>query len=318
MAARSRKLIAASLLAAVSCGLAALALPQALVSASRPSAAVRAAFGEAAQASVPQAAPRRIVSLVPALTEILFAVGAGPRVVAVSSFDSHPPEVKKLPRVGALLDPDTERILALRPELVVIYGSQSELQQQFARARVATFVYRHGGVSTVLETIRDLGAATGRDEAAARLVRDLQSRLEGVRARVQGRQRPRVLLVFERQPRSLREIYASGGRGFLHEMLEIAGGQNVFADVARESVQPSLETILARAPEIILEVRAEGLIADGAVTGEREVWSAIGSVPAVRNGRVHFLSGDYLVVPGPRLAEATEALARALHPGAFR
>lgn len=317
MAARSRKLIAAAFLAALSCGAAALVLRQALVSASYPSAAERA-LSQAAQAPARQAAPRRIVSLVPALTEILFAIGEGPRVVAVSSFDSYPPEVKKLPRVGALLDPDTERILALRPELVVIYGSQSELQQQFARAGVATFVYRHGGIQTVLETIRDLGAATGHGEAAARLVRDLRSRLDGVRARVKGRQRPRVLLVFERQPRSLREVYASGGRGFLHEMLEIAGGQNVFADVARESVQPSLETILSRAPEIVLEVRAEGLIADSAVAGEREVWSAVGSVPAVRNGRVHFLSGDYFVVPGPRLAEATEALARVLHPAAFR
>jgi iron complex transport system substrate-binding protein len=258
------------------------------------------------------------VSLVPALTEVLFAVGAGPQVVAVSSFDHFPPEVERLPRVGALLDPDTERILALRPDLVVIYGSQSDLEQQFARAQVRTFIYRHGGIPTILETIRELGVLTGREAAAAALARELRSRLDRVRARVKGRTRPRVLLVFERQPRSLREIYASGGSGFLHEMLEIAGGLNVFADVARESVQPSLETILARAPEIILEVRAEGLIAETAVAGERGVWSAVASVPAVRSGRVHFLSGDYLVVPGPRFAAATEALARVLHPAAFR
>jgi iron complex transport system substrate-binding protein len=263
-------------------------------------------------------APRRIVSLVPALTEMLFAIGAGPQVVAVSSFDQFPPEVKKLPRVGALLDPDTERILALRPDMVVVYGSQSDLQAQFARARVRTFVYQHAGIATILDTIRELGTATGNDGGATRLVQDLQVKLEAVRARVKGRARPRVLLVFERQPKTLREVYVSGGRGFLHEMLDIAGGQNVFADSARESVQPSTETILARAPEVILEVRAEGLIAEREVADEREVWTTLSSVPAVRSKRIHFLSGDYLVVPGPRFADATEALARVLHPEAFR
>jgi iron complex transport system substrate-binding protein len=101
-------------------------------------------------------------------------------------------------------------------------------------------------------------------------------------------------------------------------MLEIAGGQNVFADVARESVQPSHETLLARAPEVILEVRAAGLLEVREVAQEQGVWSALSSVPAVRDGRIHFLTGDYLVVPGPRLAQATETFARTLHPEAFR
>ena len=258
-------------------------------------------------------APKRIVSLVPALTEMLFAIGAGAQVAAVSSFDEFPPEVMKLPRVGALLDPDTERILALRPDLVVLYGSQTELQAQFARAGIQTYVYRHGGIATVLETIGELGAVTGHRTEADRVRGDIQGRLDAVRARVKGRPRPRVLLVFERQPRTLREVYVSGGQGFLHEMLEIAGAQNVFADVARESVQPSTETLLARAPDVILEVRAAGLLEAREVANEQNVWSTLASVPAVRNKRIHFMVGDYLVVPGPRLAQATEAYARAIH-----
>ena len=275
-------------------------------------------MSEAAPQSAARAdVPRRIVSLVPALTEMLFALGAGPRVVAVSSFDEFPPEVRKLPQVGALLDPDTERILALRPDLVIVYGSQSELQGQFARAGVRTFGYRHGGISTILDTIHELGSVIGAGDVSSRVIRDLQSQLDDVRARVKGRRRPKVLLVFERQPKTLRDIYVSGGRGFLHEMLAIAGGDNVFGDVVRESVQPSVETLLARAPEVILEVRAEGLIAAREVAGEREGWTALASVPAVRNRRIHFLSGDYLVVPGPRFAMATATLARVLHPAAF-
>ena len=271
------------------------------------------AFPAVQQAPAP--APKRIVSLVPALTEILFAIGAGPQVAAVSSYDEFPPAVKSLPRVGALLDPDTERILSLRPDLVMLYGSQSELPAQFSRAGIRSYVYRHGGISTVFDTIRELGSATGHEAEAAKVVREIQARLDAVRARVKGRPRPRVLLVFDRQPRTLRELYVSGGRGFLHEMLEIAGGQNVFADVGRESVQPSTETLLARAPDIILEVRATGLLEAREVAGEQAVWSTLSALPAVRNKRVHFMIGEYLVVPGPRLAQATEAFAKVIHGG---
>ena len=125
------------------------------------------------------------------------------------------------------------------------------------------------------------------------------------------------MLVIDRQPKTLREVYVSGGRGFLHEMLEIAGGSNVFADVARESAQPSQETLIARSPEVIIELQAEGMIAPSDAAADKAVWSGLPALPAVRNGRVHILIGQYLVVPGPRFAEAAETLARTLHPGAF-
>lgn len=268
--------------------------------------------------SASQRPATRIVSLVPALTEMLFAIGAGPQVVAVSSYDDFPPEAARLPRVGALLDPDVERILALRPDLVVTYGSQDTLETQLTNAGIRTFSYRHGGLETILTTLAELGAATGRTTDAARAVTNIRQQLDAVRTRVRGRSRPRVLLVFGREPRSLRQLYVSGGVGFLHEMLETAGGMNVFADVRRESVQPSSETLLARAPEIVLEIHENRTIAGAEADRERAVWGALASIPAVRNGRIHFLNGDYMTVPGPRVGLATEAFARALHPAAFQ
>jgi iron complex transport system substrate-binding protein len=262
--------------------------------------------------------PARIVSLVPALTEMLFAIGAGPQVVAVSSYDEFPPEVKTLPHVGALLDPDVERILALRPDLVVSYGSQTDLQAQLTRAKIRVFSYRHAGLAGIFTTLQELGAAVGRAAEGERLAREIRARLEAIQARARGRPRPRTLLVFERDPASLRGVYVSGGVGFLHDMLGIAGGVNVFADVARESVQPSVETMLARAPEVILEIRAAGLLAAADVDQAKRVWSALASVPAVRHGRIQILDGEHLVVPGPRVVQGTEALARALHPDAFK
>jgi len=260
----------------------------------------------------------RIISLVPALTEMLFAIGAGPQVVAVSSYDDFPADTRTLPRVGALLDPDVERILVLRPDLVVTYGSQDALEAQLASAGIRTFSYRHGGIEALFQTMRDLGAAAGRAAEAERTAGAIRARLEAIRASVRGRPRPKVLLVFGREPRSLQQMYVSGGAGFLHDMLDIAGGTNVFADVPREAVQPSHETLLTRAPDVIVELHTTRPIAGAEIARERAVWSALGSMPAVQNGRIHFLNGDYLVVPGPRVGAATGALARAIHPEAFQ
>jgi len=304
MVAHPKRLILLSALLAVTC--------TARAAADAPAAAGRQVSGNGG------APITRIISLVPALTEMLFEIGAGPQVIAVSSYDEFPLAVKALPRVGALLDPDVERILALRPDLVLTYGSQSELETQLARVGVRTFTYRHAGVAGVLQTLRDLGAATGHAADAEREAREIQAQLDAVRARVREYQRPRTLLVFSRQPQSLQQMYVSGGVGFLDDILQIAGGSNVFADVQRESVQPSSETLLARAPEVIVETHATGMMASADAARERSLWATLASIPAVRSGRIHFLDGSYLVVPGPRMGLAAEALARALHPEAFK
>src|SRR5882672_4516973 len=127
-----------------------------------------------------QRAAQRIVSLVPNITEMLFAVGAGGQVIGVSSYDDFPPEAKRLPRVGALIDPDTERILSLRPDLVIVYGSQGELEAQLARTGIRVFAYRHSGVDNVLQTIPDVGAMTGHAAEADRVVRNVRSQLDGI------------------------------------------------------------------------------------------------------------------------------------------
>lgn len=263
----------------------------------------------------PDADPARIVSVVPAATEMLFAIGAGPQVIAVSSYDHFPPEVERLPRVGALVDPDLERILSLQPDLVVVYATQRELVEQLRRAGVDTYRYAHGDLDDIWSTMRDLGRAAGRLQQAERLVASIEARLDTISRRIAGRQRPRVLLVFGRDAGSLRGVYASGGYGFLHDMLERAGGRNVFARIDAERVQVTLEEILAASPEVIIELRAN--LSPDAVEAEEQVWGALPGLAAVRTGRVDVLTGEELVVPGPRVADAVERLARVLHPDAF-
>ena len=248
----------------------------------------------------------------PSATEMLFAMGAGPRVAAVSSYDRFPPEVDRLPRVGALVDPDVERILSLRPDLVVTYASQSDLLAQLERASIPAYVYRHGSLADVTAGMRDLGARIGMPAEAGRAAADVERGLAEVRASVAGRPRPRTLLVIGREPQSLRTISVSGGFGFLHDLLALAGGDNVFGDVNRESMMVTTETILARRPEVIIELHYSDRASREAEAREREAWKLLPGVPAVRNGRVLLLYGGEFVVPGPRVVLTARAFARAL------
>jgi iron complex transport system substrate-binding protein len=258
---------------------------------------------------------RRVVSIIPATTEMLFAMGAGERLVAVGSYDRFPPEVDRLPRVGALLDPDVERIITLRPDLVILYGTQADLRTQLDRAGIAYYPYVHRGLSDIPETIRSLGARVGMSRQADGLADHLEEQLAQIRKRVAGRPRPRTLLVFGREPGTLRNINSSGGIGFLHDMLDIAGGGDVFADVKQQAVITSTEMILARAPDVIIELNYARN--QRAAASDVRAWNALSSVPAVRNHRVYVLEGEEFVVPGPRVGIATEHLSRALHPAAW-
>jgi len=261
-----------------------------------------------------QTPPRRIISLVPNVTEILFAIGAGPQLVAVSTYDVEPPEVRSLPTVGALVDPDTEKIISLRPDLVITYGSQTDLQEQLKRASIPFFDYRHGGLDHIMVTMRALGARTGHADQAETAARGLQASIDAVKARVAGKTRPRTLLVFGREPGSLRNIYASAGRGFLHDMLVVAGGEDVLNDIDKESAQINTETILTRKPDVILELNAANQLNDADLKAVVDPWMTLSSVPAVRNKRVIVLNGPGLTVPGPRVIDGIEKMAKALHP----
>src|SRR5262245_835715 len=264
--------------------------------------------------TVAHAQAKRVISIIPATTEMLFAMGAGDRLVAVGSYDRFPADVDKLPRVGALLDPDVERIISLRPDLVVLYATQQDLRMQLDRARIPYYSYVHKGLPDITDTIRSLGARVGEANAANTLAAKIEQQIAEIRARVANRPHPKTLLVFGRDPKSLRGIDASGGVGFLHDMLDAAGGTDVLADLKQQSAMLSTEQVLARAPDVIIELRYTR--SDAAA--DLSAWSALPAVPAVHNKRVYLLQGEEFVVPGPRVAAATERLAKTLHPEAWK
>ena len=268
-----------------------------------------------AAAGAVQRAPSRVISLVPAVTEMLFAIGAGDAVIAVSSYDTFPPEVKSRPKVGALVDPDFERMLSLRPDLVIVYGSQTDLMSRLDRARISYFQYAHAGLPDITQTIRAVGERVGRGPSANGLADRIERELEEIRRSVAGRPRPKAVLLFGREPGSLRNVYASAGVGFMHDMLELAGGTDIFGDIKRQNVQATTEMLLARAPDVIIEVHPAAGWTPARIKTEMNAWRGLPGLPAVKSGRIHILADDRLMVPGPRIVEAARLLRSFLHPG---
>jgi len=254
-----------------------------------------------------QAVPQRIISLIPAVTEMLFVIGAGDQVVGVSSFDTYPAEVETRQKVGGLFDPNFERILALRPDLVITYGSQDELTTRLKTANIPWFSYRHGGLADVTSTIRTLGVQTGHADQANAIAKQIETELAAIKARATGKARPRTLIVIGREDGSLRGLFVSGGVGFLHDLLVLAGGDNVMADVPREGLQLSSEQLLVRAPEVVIELRGQNWPA-GRRAEELAVWRQA-RIPASKSGRIHILNDPSLMIPGPRVGHAARTIA---------
>jgi iron complex transport system substrate-binding protein len=248
---------------------------------------------------------QRIVSLDPTITEILFAIGAGPKLVGRSHWDAWPPAARQLPDLGPGIRPNVEAVLATRPDLVLLYASQDN--------RVAAARLRAAGVMTAasrvdqIEAFRRVTPILGRlsgDTLTARVSVDTVDRsLERVRAATAGLPRPRVLIPAWDTP-----LLVIGGGSFVSQVLSIAGGENVYGSTPERSPQVTLEDVVRRDPDVILvgpERRHRYL------THPR--WQAL---RAVRDGRV--LSLDTAVVwrASIRLGEAAASMARLLHPGA--
>ncbi len=257
---------------------------------------------------------RRIVTLAPSLTEAVFALGAGDRVVGVGDYATWPPEVSSLPRVGGLMNPNVERLLGLHPDLVLIPSPIPRLEAACAGAGIPVFRVPMEDLHQVRDGLLRLAALLGREERGRELVAELDRGLDRVRAATAGLPRPTVLLVVDRpETGALQQVVVAGPGTFLDELLGIAGGHNAFPDAARRYFTPSLEEVLRRRPDVILELRAGAPDPGTLELRARRAWAELfgtGRTPTVR-----VLTTQAVVVPGPRLVEGAAALARALHPG---
>ena len=255
---------------------------------------------------------RRIVSLTPSLTEIVFALGAGERVVGVSDYCDYPPAAKTRPRVGTFLQPSVEKILALRPDLVLVDGVQKDVAAalQAAGGGATVLAIAMNDLAQVRAAITQVGAALSAEPAAAAALAQLDGELAEVRRLVESRgARPprKVLFVVDRQLGGLRGLVVAGPGTYLDELVRLAGGVNVFADLKLRYAKIAVESLEERQPEVILDV--VHIEAGGEESGRAD-WLALPSIKAVRDGRVYILADREFVTPGPRLGKALHKLAR--------
>ncbi len=262
------------------------------------------------------AQPRRIVSTAPSITETLFALGLGDRVVAVSQYCHYPPEATKLPKIGSYLKPNVEAIVGLRPDLVIIQAKMPDsVSGQLQRMKLPVLEVEHGTLETLFAGIRDIATRAGVPERGAKLEAEIRARLEAVRRRTAGRPLRSLVFIVGRAPGALEGLIAVGKGSYLNELIAIAGGVNALASNALPYPKLSLEAMIGLNPDVLVDM---GEMAETTgVTDERK--AAVVALWRKRTklkSRVYAVASDIYVVPGPRVAEAAEAFAQMLHPEA--
>lgn len=249
---------------------------------------------------------QRIITLAPNLTEIVYALGAGDRLVGNTTFCNYPPEAMQVAKVGDTLQPNIERIIALRPDLILV-STASQLEtftKQLDERGIAVFVTDPHDLEGVFLSIQTLGDILGRPDSGSKLVDDLRVRAASVEASV--KDRPPVTVFYQVSPQPL---WTAGRGSWITDLIRRAGGKSVTGEVRGEWLRYSDEAAMASRPEAIIMATGDD---------KMEVAAALQKSPAVLNKRIYGIKGDYLSRPGPRLVDGLEQIARALHPEAFR
>ena len=281
----------------------------------------RPAGDAAAPGEVPPGDYRRIVSTAPNVTETLFALGLEERVVGVTRYCRFPPAARERPQVGGFLDPNFEAILALDPDLVVAVRSLYASHGTFDRLGLRVLVVEHHSVDDVLASIAAIGRVCGVEAEATAIIEEMTARMTEVARHTEGRPRPRVMLVVERPPGRLADVFVAATDGYFDRLIATSGGRNAFAEAAVPFPTVSVEGILAADPEVIVELAppVDGVEESPPVAAARAAaiaadWEQLPQVAAVREGRVHVLTDPASAVPGPRYVGFLERLAELIHP----
>jgi iron complex transport system substrate-binding protein len=257
-------------------------------------------FGDTIRLAKP---PQRIVTLAPATTEILFALGAGPRLVGRTQYDLWPDSAKLVPDLGPGIRPNVERVLAVKPDLVLLYASEDDrpAAKRFRDAGIATAAFKVDRIAQFDSLTRLLGRLLGDSTRGALVADSVRHTLDSVRALTAHAARVRVAIPVWDEP-----LIVIGGGSFMNELIDIAGGENVFASLPAPSPTVTFEELLRRNPDVLLV----GPERAGTIRTSAR-WR---SLQAVRGGRVLVIDTAVTLRPATRLGEGAVSLARLLHP----
>lgn len=243
----------------------------------------------------------RAISLAPSLTEAIFAVGAGDRLVGVTTYCNYPEETKAIEKIGDTQTPNIERIITLKPDVVFV-STASQLEaflQTLEQQNISVYVTNPVDLDDVIRNLRTLGSIFGIEKRAEDLIGELEQRAKAVEESVKDKPRPKVFVQISNEP-----LFTIGKESFLTEIVNRAGGQSVTRDVATAYPKLSKETALAMNPDAVILSDSED---------NREPNGVFKNSPAVKNGRVYRVNADIISRPGPRLVDALEEISKRLH-----
>lgn len=257
--------------------------------------------------------PQRIVSLSPDLTEMVYGVGAFSRVVGVSNYDTYPPEVAKIPHLGQLHNPSLEKLAAARPDLVIINNAQAPfLEDTLKELGLRVLKTSNRSVEEVYAAMIAIGHATGNDREAAKLVADTREGLDRVRRKTASIPKPRVLMIVNRTPGTLRDLSSATDGSYLADLVEVAGGRMAISRVSSGYARLSKEDLLAANPDTILDFvhgPKSNLAGD-----PLDAWRELPELKAVREHRVLGVNADYVPHASQRIVQTAELFLRLIHP----
>lgn len=255
-------------------------------------------------------ATTRIVSLVPALTETCFAIGAGDQVVGVSDYCLYPPEAQNRPHVGGLGNPRLEQLLLLRPNVVLLYRSQADFARKLEQLHVPARLFSVDRLEDVYKATQQLGSLSGRVTEATELEKKMRDGFAAIQSKNETTSPVRALVLVSRDSGELRNLYQAGPQNFLGQLMQIAGGTHAIpagAAITKEQI------ILAN-PQVIIDLsRGESAKTNAVASAAIQSWQALSTVDAVKNHRVHILADPHALVPGPYLVETAEKFEQLLH-----
>jgi len=252
--------------------------------------------------------PERIVTLAPSLTEIVYFLGLGDRVVGVTEFSSFPPDADRKPKVGSYVNLNAEKIISLAPDLVVgtADGNQPRVVELLEKAGIPVFIVNPRDLRQVIETVVDIGRVCGVLDKAAALAGDLSARVDRIVSRTADQERPVVFLQVNPKP-----IMTVNGNTFSSDLIRLAGGLNMARDEPITYPRISLEAVIQRRPDVII---VSSMDRGGAFEQVKGQWLKLPIIPAAQNGRVHLVDSDLIDRPSPRVVDGLEIVARLIHP----
>jgi len=262
--------------------------------------------------------PQRIISMSPSITETLFALGVGDRVVGVTDFCSYPKKACALPKIGGLLNPSVEAWIRLKPDLIIHQDDSHKLRVNAQNLGIETLAISMTRIKNIFETIKTFGEVLGCETAARTLTEELQSGIQLQKTRLKKLPPKTTLLLLNEGGDPNGALYAVGRSTFLGELIEMAGGENILTDPTINYPKVSKEYILRHSPEVIIQAGPHSDYTPQEKVEKLKQWQRFPTLTAVKNGTIYFVGADYILIPGPRFLNILNHFSRVIHPEAFK